>query len=316
MDFKLRYKEFDKLTTDSEAKITITSSGSTGEPKKIDFSLSRLRQYIRTGERFENLRWATCFSPESFAGAVVALQAWVNKGPVIHLAGGDFRAVWDLLIEGSINALSVTPSFLRLLLLHCPSDELNIPHIKRITLGGEVVGGDIVKQAGNLWPSCAVRVIYASAELGVVFQSREFCGLYFPRDLNSHWRKYDVSDGQLILESRSEPGKWIETGDLAELDTKSGGIRMSGRLSRVVNVGGQKFSLDAIEQVIQSVDGVIVVKCGAVSNPIVGNVVSCAWSGPATEESIRRVCQAELPKPAWPRIWEPGAVVLSPNGKR
>jgi acyl-CoA synthetase (AMP-forming)/AMP-acid ligase II len=319
VDFEQRLAEFEQLSAGGaeEGRIAFTSSGSTGERKTCRLPMSRLREFIGDGPEFKGLRWATCFDPSGFAGTVVALQAWANGGTVMHLPAGDFRKAWDRLFECGIDALSLTPSFLRLMLVHRPVGvgEKGIPVI-RLTLGGEVVSGDLVEQARRLWPDCAVRVIYASAEAGVVFRSRDFRGVYRSEDLVSPWRRYEVRDGELVLESDANPVQWVHTGDLAEVDDASGGIRLVGRKSRVVNVGGQKFSLDAIERVVESVEGVEVARCRAVANPVVGNVVACAWEGLASEADIIKKCQAQLPKPAWPRVWEPGQVQLSPSGKK
>lgn len=319
MDFEQRFAEFEQLSAGGagEGGIAFTSSGSTGEPKVCHLPMSRLREFISDGAEFRGLRWATCFDPSGFAGTVVALQAWVNGGTVTHLPGGDFRMTWERLNDGRIEALSLTPSFLRLMLVHRPLRHgVDGIFVKRLTLGGEVVPGDLVDRARRLWPDCAIRVIYASAEMGVVFRSRDFRGVYQSGDLVAPWRRSEVREGELVLESEAHTGQWVHTGDLAEVDEASGGIRMLGRMSRVVNVGGQKFSLDAIEQVVESVEGVEVARCRSVANPVVGNVVACAWQGPAPEADIIKKCQALLPKPAWPRIWEPGQLELSPSGKK
>lgn len=65
---------------------------------------------------------------------------------------------------------------------------------------------------------------------------------------------------------------WFKTDDMVEIDGEF--IRVLGRKSEIINVGGEKVYPAEVENVIQTMDGVQDVAVIGVPHPIIGNIVS------------------------------------------
>lgn len=82
----------------------------------------------------------------------------------------------------------------------------------------------------------------------------------------------DEFNRQFSEEQLTEDG-WFDSGDAVEVEGEY--IRILGRLSEVINVGGEKVYPAEVENVIQTMDNVAEVTVYGEKNPIVGNIV-CA----------------------------------------
>ena len=94
-----------------------------------------------------------------------------------------------------------------------------------------------------------------------------------------------VVDGMLEIKAKSamlgylnapspftEDG-WFKTGDAVEVDGEY--IKILGRKSEIINVGGEKVYPQEVENVIQEMNNVAEVTVYSEKNPIIGNIV-CA----------------------------------------
>lgn len=321
MDDDHIFEYFDHLESLSAgARLTFQSSGSTGEAKVVSKDWAAFKKDFPAGPALGGLVWATCFDPRSYAGMAVAVQAWLGRGEFIRLESDRIPRCWDQIEKHRVTALSLTPTFLKLLAYLKPGNiqPAAFP-IRRVTLGGECVGVDAVNLCRTWWPESQVRVIYASAELGPIFIARDFQGFYTSADLHPQWSGLDIRGGELYLRKSAAESQqdWMATGDLAE----AGGpgqnqVRILGRVARVVNVGGFKFSLDAIESCLEACPGVEIALCQAVANPVTGQIVECQWHGSAGEKDLQNWAQSHLPKPAWPRLWTHSPNLTLKNGKK
>lgn len=310
---------FDSLDSSPDGvKIHFKSSGSTGVEKIVHRDWQEFKSGFPQSPQMSGLVWATCFDLASYAGMGVAVQAWLGGGALICLKSPHMDECWDQCLQNQVTALSVTPTFFKLLAYLKPGSVhvADVP-IRRVTFGGECVAGDEVSLCRSWWPESQIRVVYASAELGHIFIARNFSGTYSTGDLHNQWGGFEIRDGELFLRKSSNASDWVATGDLAEyVDGDARRVRLLGRATRVVNVGGHKFSLDHIEQCVEQCPGVAVAQCRAIANPITGQIVECQWQGTATESAVAQWCHANLPKPAWPRLWIHTPNITLKNGKK
>jgi acyl-CoA synthetase (AMP-forming)/AMP-acid ligase II len=107
-----------------------------------------------------------------------------------------------------------------------------------------------------------------------------------------------VVDGALQIRARSamlgylnapspftEDG-WLATGDAVETDGEY--VRILGRRSEIINVGGEKVYPAEVESVIQKVDNVAAVTVRGERNPITGQIV-CARVTPVLPEDPKEL---------------------------
>jgi acyl-CoA synthetase (AMP-forming)/AMP-acid ligase II len=101
------------------------------------------------------------------------------------------------------------------------------------------------------------------------------------------------------------PDGWFKTGDAVEVDGEY--IKILGRKSELINVGGEKVYPAEVESVVQQMDGVIDVAVHGEPNPITGQIVVARvrLSGdealPAFRSRLRVYCKDRLPRFAIPQ---------------
>ena len=291
----------------------VFSSGSTGAPKLCWRPWSQLKAETRVSPETQSWKWASPFSPATFAGVQVALQSWAARGQVLSLPL-DFARAADLLKENAVDALSCTPTYLNLLLQE--GESLHAWKPAQITLGGEVLRPQTAERFRHSFPETSFRVIYASAEFGVLLKTHRLDGWYETRVLDQRYPEWRIYDGQLQLR---KDGHWRKTGDLVEVKDKL--IRVLGRTNGIANIGGSKINLYEVASLAEQVPGVRHAFAFAAKNPITGEVVALRIT-PETgvdHEALRQKVEfhlhPQLRKEAWPRRWEFSDLTLGPNTK-
>ena len=154
-------------------------------------------------------------------------------------------------------------------------------------------------RVNDIFPSVKILQTYGLIELGVL-KSKS-------KSPNSLWVKVGgegyktrVVEGLLEIKADSamlgylnadapftEDG-WFRTGDQVEVDGDY--IKILGRQSEIINVGGEKVFPAEVESVILELDNVIDVTVHGEKNPIVGNIV-CAKIQIQGEESERSLAR-------------------------
>jgi long-chain acyl-CoA synthetase len=304
-----------EMVAASSPRLGLYSSGSTGIPKLHWWPWARLVAEARIDARFAGWTWASPFSPLSFAGIQVAIQARVNGGRPLSL-GPNFSDMWDLLAERNVEALSCTPTYLDLLLRG--RGGIARPWTPRqITLGGEPLRASCGERLRRTFPTTRFAAIYASAEFGVLLKSNRLDGWYEVASLAQRHDRWRIENGGLeIWHSNS----WRATGDLVERD--GDWMRVIGRADAVANVAGSKVSLAEITSLAEEVPGVRAAVAFAEANPVSGEIVCLrftpeeGYTSQQVREHLETHLRATLKKEAWPRRWEAGEARLGANSKR
>ena len=100
----------------SQSSITIFTSGTTGQPKKIVHRIATLTRAVRIGEKYSGQVWAYAYNPTHMAGLQVFFQAFENQNTLVNVFGKSREMVYHLIDEKQITHISATPTFYRLLL--------------------------------------------------------------------------------------------------------------------------------------------------------------------------------------------------------
>lgn len=254
--------------------VTLETSGTTGEPKRVRHDFSRLRGRLRGGPD-EGARWLLAYEPGAFAGLQVILTATFTGATLVSAPGGGVADLAQAARRHAVTHVSGTPSFWRAFLMALGSDALPLTSI---TLGGEAVDQPLLDRLAAQFPAARLRHIYASTEAGAVFAvADKRAG--FPVD----WIEQGVDGVALrlrdgVLELRSPRAMldgdgavgdgWLTTGDLVE--RRGDRMEFVGRLDGLVNVGGVKVSPEAVERRLLTAPGVADALVTAQANPITG----------------------------------------------
>lgn len=254
----------------SQSKITLFTSGTTGLPKLVQHTISSLTRMVNQDEKYRNDVWGLAYNPSHMAGLQVILQATLNLNTIVYLFNKNSNEVAENIKKYGITNISATPTFYRLLL----GLKERFDSIKRITLGGEKSEAKLYAELENAFPNAKINNIYASTELGSLFVSH---GDVFSVPDSIH-DKVRVTENELeihpSLVTHLGITDWYKTGDLVEIvQQKPLLFRFKNRKTEMINVGGYKVNPHEIEGIVRSFDEIEDVRVYGRSNSVLGYVL-------------------------------------------
>ena len=261
---------------DSRSEITIFTSGTTGQPKKVIHSVMTLTRTVRIAERYKDKIWAFAYNPTHMAGLQVFFQALSNCNTLINVFNASRTDIYNAIKEWRITHISATPTFYRLLL----PVESSYVSVERVTLGGEKSDNHLYLSIKQIFPSAKINNIYASTEAGSLFAAK---GEYFHLSIDLCDR-VKVVDDELLLH-KSLLGKsddfsfsdgYYHTGDIIEwINQEERLFKFKSRKNELINVGGYKVNPGEVENVILRMNGIQQALVYGKTNSVLGNIL-CA----------------------------------------
>jgi acyl-CoA synthetase (AMP-forming)/AMP-acid ligase II len=185
-------------------------------------------------------------------------------------------------------------------------------NVKRITFGGEKSDSSLYEKLKELFPNAKITNIYASTELGTLLHSS---GELFtiPEQLR---KDVLIKDNELFVRAEML-GKSYDlvvddgmygTGDIVEIVSENPTtFKFKIRISDYVNVGGYKVNIQEVEEVLGSIEGVLMASVAVKSNSVLGNmliasVVSDFTNSELSEKYIKVILKEKLQEFKIPRI--------------
>lgn len=263
---------------DIETKWFFLTSGSSGIPKTIGHNFSALVKSTEAKTQ-EAMVWSSLFDPMRFAGVQLFLHSVFTCSTLV--VPNPNSSVPDkalFFVKNKCNAVSATPSGLRALMACSEFRQLKLA---QITVGGEVVTDDLLQSLKSCFHQAKLTHIYASTEGGVGFVvSDGVAGI--PLSLFDRLAEnIKICEGSIWVRGNrtaSEIGErardsncWLNTEDLVEI--KGGRVFIVGRLSNLINVGGQKVRPEEVESCLIEYPQISIAKVYAKASPILGEVV-------------------------------------------
>lgn len=258
----------------SSSEITIFTSGTTGQPKKVIHTVQNLTRSVRISDKHTEDVWLFAYNPTHMAGLQVFFQAFANKNMLVNAFNKPRNDVFDLISFYNVTHISATPTFYRLLL---PVDR-HFNSVCRVTLGGEKSGPSLYDNILKLFPLAKLNNIYASTEAGSLFAAKGE-NFQIPDNILD---KCKIVDGELLIH-KSLLGKsdsfvyqdnYYHTGDIVEwIDQAKGLFRFVSRKNELINVGGYKVNPNEVEEAICRIEGVEQAYVYGKANSILGNML-------------------------------------------
>jgi acyl-coenzyme A synthetase/AMP-(fatty) acid ligase len=283
----------------SKSEITIFTSGTTGQPKKVVHSIATLTRSVRIGDRYKGQIWAYAYNPTHMAGLQVFFQAFENQNTLVNVFNQPREYVYQQIREKGITHISATPTFYRLLL---PFEQA-YESVIRVTLGGEKSDQHLYDSIMKIFPNAKINNVYASTEAGSLFAAKGDC-FQIPEGIKD---KFKVVYDELLIHksllgssaSFKFTDDYYHSGDLIEwVDEAQGLFRFKSRKNELINVGGYKVNPGEVEVAIQDIEGVRQAMVYGKANSILGNVL-CADvvlepGFTLTEFDIKKVLSSQL----------------------
>lgn len=269
---------------DSESKIMLFSSGTSGEPKGMLQNLNSLVNSIPISRRQKNLKFIILLMFDHIGGLNTLLSCLLKGSCIVIHDNMNPIEVMRCISKHQVQVLPTTPTFLNLLSMSEDFDPSLLASLRLITYGTERMSDSLLIKLNSLIPNAKFIQTFGTSETGILQTESKSSNSSFFKIKDSS--QYKIIDGELFLRTNTtvegyinkesfpvEEG-WYRTGDLVELDGQ-GFFRIVGRRSDVINVGGLKVLPKEIEDVINNIKDVIDSKVYSEKNAIVGNVV-CA----------------------------------------
>lgn len=259
---------------ESKSEITIFTSGTTGQPKKVIHSINSLTRVVRIGEKYKNNIWAYAYNPTHMAGLQVFFQAFENKNTLVNVFNDSRSEVYQKISKYQVTHISATPTFYRLLLPF----EKSYRCVQRVTFGGEKSDNRLYENILMIFPEAKINNVYASTEAGSLFAAK---GDNFQIS-ESNKDKFKVVDDELLIhksllgksESFKFEGDYYHSGDLIEWVDKGEGIfKFKSRKNELINIGGYKVNPVEVEDVINEIVGVRQSLVYGKANSVLGNIL-------------------------------------------
>jgi long-chain acyl-CoA synthetase len=295
------------LTAHRHPGLVLFSSGSTGPPKAALHDLAILLDKFR--RRRPGLRTLTFLLLDHIGGLNTLFHVLSNGGLIVPVATRDPDAVCTAIERHRVELLPTSPTFLNLLLLSEAHGRHDISSLRRITYGTEVMPASTLARLHEVLPAVELQQTYGLSEIGILRSRSQGSGSLWVQ-VGGEGYETRIEEGTLRIRARSamlgylnapspfDADGWLDTGDLVEVD--GDWIRILGRRSDVVNVGGQKVFPAEVESVLLDLPGVRDVLVVGEPNPITGQVVTARFNLDRLESStelkrrMRTFCQGRL----------------------
>jgi len=273
--------------------LVLFSSGSTGKSKAAIHDMVPMLEKFKVPRN--SMRSITFLLFDHIGGFNTLLYNLSNAGCTITVQDRRPETICAAIDKHKVELLPTTPTFINLLLVSEAYKNYALTSLQLVTYGTEVMPESTLKRFHQLFPDKKLLQTYGLSEVGIL-RSKS-------KSSDSLWVKVGgegfetrVIDGMLEIKAKSamlgylnapspftEDG-WFITGDAVEVDGEY--IRILGRKSEIINVGGEKVYPAEVESVIQRMDGVEDIAVMSESNPITGQIVK-AKVKLSTDETLR-----------------------------
>ncbi len=303
-----------KLKRERHPGLILFSSGSTGKSK------AALHDIVPMLEKFtvqrHTLRTITFLLFDHIGGFNTLLYNLSNAGCVVTVADRQPATVCRAIEKHRVQLLPTSPTFLNLLLVSDAWRHHDLSSLETVTYGTEVMPQSTLDRFVAAFPKVKLQQTYGLSEVGIL-RSKS-------KSSDSLWVKVGgegfetrIVEGLLEIKARSAmlgylnapspftADGWFKTGDAVEVDGEY--IRILGRKSELINVGGEKVYPAEVESVLQTMPGVEDVAVTGQANAITGHIVFARvklTTGETLAEfraRMREFCNGKLPRFAVPQ---------------
>jgi acyl-CoA synthetase (AMP-forming)/AMP-acid ligase II len=308
------------------AGLVLFSSGSTGQSKASVLDFDRLlAKFEQPRPAYRTLVFLLL---DHIGGINTLAHALCHGGTIVTTRERHPDAVCAAIETHRVQLLPTTPTFLRMLLIADAVRRHDLSSLEIITYGTEPMPPTTLAAVREALPWVRFKQTYGLSELGILpTRSRESGSVWLKLGTGFEhkivagvlWiRSPSAMLGYLNAPSPFEAEGWFNTQDLVESDGEY--IRILGRRSELINVGGEKVHPTEVENVLLQIDNVKDVTVRGVPNAVTGELVAAKITPLVPEEPdvlkrrVRQFCHARLERYKVPAVID--VVVEEHHGAR
>jgi acyl-coenzyme A synthetase/AMP-(fatty) acid ligase len=269
----------------------LTTSGSTGFPKHVLYSFDTFLEKFRDVE-CKPVKTVMVMGLDHIGGLDVYFSVISRGGKVFFPNKVCVDEVCQIIEKEKIDFVSLPPTFINLMIMAGAPGIYDLTSLKVINFGAEPMPPSLLELAKDIFSHAELRQTFGTTETGTLKVVRHPTDPLFIKIPNSK-----VVDGKLYVKSahgmigyldRDSPFEdgYFPTGDVVK--TWGDYVRIMGRETDAINVGGYKVSPVEVEEMIRWVRGVKDVLVYGEPNLITGNILvaDVVWENPYTDSTI------------------------------
>jgi long-chain acyl-CoA synthetase len=261
--------------------LIIFSSGSSGTPKAVVHDFSLVLEKFRAPRQKKCVLTFLLF--DHIGGIDTLMNTLANGGMVVTTPSRDPEVVCALVQRHRVHTLPTSPTFLNLLLLSEAYRRYELSSLQVIAYGTEPMPLPTLTRLAEVFPHAKLVQTYGLSELGVLrSRSRPDGSLWL--SFSNDGFETQVRDGVLWVRTKTamlgylnapdlfDADGWFNTQDAVEVDGPW--VRILGRASDLINVGGQKVYPAEVEAVLLQLPNVADVAVYGEKSPLTGHFVA------------------------------------------
>jgi acyl-coenzyme A synthetase/AMP-(fatty) acid ligase len=287
--------------------LILFSSGSTGKSK------AAVHDFVPLLEKFKKnrtlLKTITFLLFDHIGGVNTVFYILSNAGTIIAVEDRSPENVCKMIEKYQVELLPTSPTFINMILMSRVYEKYELGSLKLVTYGTEVMPEHTLKAFNKIFPDISIKQTYGLSELGIMrSKSRSNDSLWVKIGGEDYETK--IVDDLLYIKARTamlgylnapspfDKNGWFNTQDKVEIDGEW--IKILGRTTDLINVGGQKVYPAEVESVLLGLDNIQEVSVFGKDNPIMGKVVATRINTIAEEKlselkkRIRKYCKDKL----------------------
>jgi acyl-CoA synthetase (AMP-forming)/AMP-acid ligase II len=280
-----RHELYDALRAAHDPGLVVFTSGSSGESKAVVHDMRALLEKFH--ERRQPWRMLLFLGIDHLGGINTLLHVLSTTGCAVIPSGRTADEICAAIERHRVEVLPTSPTFLGLLLLSGAHRRHDLSSLRRITYGTEPMPHPTLRRVHEQMPWVLLQQTYGLSEVGAL-RTKSLASDSLWMRVGGQGFETRVVDGELQIRARSAmlgylnapspftDDGWLKTGD--RVDVLDEYVRVLGRDSDIINVGGEKVFPIEVEEVLELMPGVRSVVVTAEKHPLMGQIVRATVS--------------------------------------
>jgi acyl-CoA synthetase (AMP-forming)/AMP-acid ligase II len=304
---RAKHELYDRLRRTGRPGVVLFSSGTTGRSKGSVLDLDKLLERYREPGR--SRRTYSFLGLDHIGGLNTLLHTFSNGGAVVATSQRTPDAVFETIARDRVQVLPTTPTFLNMVLISRAYERHATDALELVTYGTEPMPQHTLSRIKAALPHVRLKQTYGLSELGILpTRSKTDDSLWL--QLGERGFAHKVVDGILWVRSDMamlgylnapwafDDEGFFNTQDVVEVDGDY--LRILGRRSEVINVGGEKVYPAEVEDVLLEVPNIAAATVAGQPSPVTGMVVAATLWLVRPEDArdvsrrIREYCRGRL----------------------